>query len=68
MPGARALIDQARERGKRTTRLLTVDWPPLLERPIGEVREQLGIGPPPNYTRYVKNPDGWGLIPEELPN
>jgi ubiquinone biosynthesis protein COQ4 len=66
MPGARALLDQARERGRRTTRLLTVDWPPLLGRPIDEVREQLGIGPPPVYTRYMKNPDGRGLVPEIL--
>ena len=64
VPGGRELIRLADERGRRTRPLLTVDWAPLLSRPIDEVRETLGIGPPPTYTRYVKAPSGRGLVPE----
>jgi len=66
MPGAHALLDLASDRGERATCLATVDWERHLARPIDEVRTTLDIGPPPNYTRYVKNPSGRGLIPEAL--
>jgi ubiquinone biosynthesis protein COQ4 len=47
-PGGR-LIREGYRRGKRAKRLLEQDWEELLERPIDEVREELGVGPPPVY-------------------
>ena len=64
MPGASALLRDAEERAARIDWLLTRDWAVLLPLPIAEVREQLRIGPPPTYTRYVRNPKGRGLVPE----
>lgn len=66
MPGSHALVELARQRGKRSARLVTADWAQLLALPIDEVRDRLGIGPPPRYTRYVKNPLGSGVVPEQL--
>ncbi|MFK7896346.1 MAG: Coq4 family protein [Myxococcota bacterium] len=59
-----ALLDLAHQRGSKTTWLPVADWETLLARPIEEVRETLGMGPPPEYTRYTRNPNGRGLIPE----
>lgn len=67
-PGARALIDLARKRGARAIHIAMVRWEPLLAELIDEVRGTLGIGPPPSYTRYVRDPSGFGLVPEKLPN
>ncbi len=64
MPGARALLADAGERGARAQWLLAVDWEPLLAQPIDEVREALRIGQPPRYQRYVRSPSGFGLEPE----
>lgn len=64
MAGARALLREAEERAARIDWLPTRDWAALLPRPISEVRERLGIGPPPPYTRYVRKPGGFGLVPE----
>ena len=43
------LIRDAYRRGKRAKQLVGQDWEALLEQPIGEVREQLGVGEPPLY-------------------
>jgi ubiquinone biosynthesis protein Coq4 len=43
------LARQGYRRGKRAKPLLEEDWEALFERPIDEVREQLGVGPPPVY-------------------
>lgn len=64
MPGASALLRDAEERAARCDWLPTVDWPALLPLPLTRVREQLGIGPGPSYTRYVRNPGGFGVVPE----
>ncbi len=63
--GARELLSLAAERGAKTRPLHTVEWAPLLPRPIEEVRETLGMGPPPSYIRHVRKPSGFGLVPEE---
>jgi ubiquinone biosynthesis protein COQ4 len=47
-PGGK-LIREGYRRGRRAEPLLQQDWEELFERPIGEVREQLGIGAPPVY-------------------
>jgi len=64
VPGGLDLLKLAKRRGLETTPLFTVDWTSLLGRPIDEVREQLHLGPPPSYTRYVRSPEGFGLVPE----
>ena len=64
IPGARGLLREAEERAARIDWLPTRDWAVLLPLPIAEVRERLGIGPPPSYTRYVRKPRGFGLVPE----
>ena len=64
--GARELFALAGERSRKTRCLATVDWAPLLGRPIDEVRETLGMGAPPTYTRHMRNPNGRGLVPEPL--
>ncbi len=43
------LARQGYRRGKQAKPLLEQDWEALFERPIDEVREQLGVGPPPVY-------------------
>ncbi|MFQ5697390.1 MAG: Coq4 family protein [Myxococcota bacterium] len=43
------LIRQGFVRGLRAKWLLDQDWETLFERPIDEVREQLGVGAPPVY-------------------
>lgn len=47
-PGGK-LIREAYRRGKRAKRLVEQDWEALFERPIDEVRRELGIGNPPVY-------------------
>ena len=47
-PGGR-LIRQGFRRGRRAKRLMEQDWETLFERPIDEVREELGVGDPPTY-------------------
>ena len=64
--GGTDLIRIAEERGRATRPLLTLDWAPLLPRPIEEVREALGTGPPPVYTRLVRSDKGFGLVPDEI--
>lgn len=64
IPELPGLLDLARERGSRTVWLPVADWGTLLGRPIEEVRETLGMGAPPKYTRRIRNPNGRGLIPE----
>ncbi|MCP3984973.1 MAG: hypothetical protein GY723_11325 [bacterium] len=43
------LIRQGFRRGKRAKQLVEQDWEALFERPIDEVREELGVGAPPIY-------------------
>ncbi len=43
------LIREGYRRGRRARPLMEQDWEELLERPIDEVREQLGVGGPPVY-------------------
>ena len=62
--GAKALLSEARARAARAPWLATVDWEALLALPIEEVRDLLQLGPPPSYPRYVRNPRGFGLVPE----
>ncbi len=47
-PGGK-LIREGYRRGRRANRLVEQDWEELFERPIDEVREELGVGPPPVY-------------------
>ena len=42
------------------------DWEALLARPLDEVRETLRVGPPPAYVRHIRNPNGFGLVPEAI--
>lgn len=63
-PGAIALIDDARRRGRESSWLPVQDWEGLLPVPLDEARERLGLGPPPAYTRYFRvgrrlRPEGW---------
>lgn len=43
------LIREGYRRGKRAKRLVEQNWEELFERPIDEVREELGVGDPPVY-------------------
>jgi ubiquinone biosynthesis protein COQ4 len=43
------LARQGYRRGKQAKSLVEADWEALFERPIDEVREELGVGPPPVY-------------------
>jgi ubiquinone biosynthesis protein COQ4 len=43
------LIRQAFRRGRHAKPLALQNWEELFERPIGEVRDQLGVGDPPVY-------------------
>jgi ubiquinone biosynthesis protein COQ4 len=63
-PGARALLRGAWQRGKAAHWLPIQDWEGLLDRPLDEVRQRLRLGPPPQYTRYFRNPNGFGLVAE----
>jgi ubiquinone biosynthesis protein COQ4 len=54
VPGMRALLRDAYRRSKRAEWLLVADWEALLGQPLTRVREELGIGPPPSYTRYFQ--------------
>jgi ubiquinone biosynthesis protein COQ4 len=68
-PGTRRLLALARRRAEAAPWLPVQDWEALLERPLDEVRERLGVGPPPEYTQYVRAPGGRGLVakpPAEL--
>jgi ubiquinone biosynthesis protein COQ4 len=47
-PGGQ-LIREGYRRGKRAKRLVEQDWEALFERPINEVRHELGVGRPPVY-------------------
>jgi ubiquinone biosynthesis protein COQ4 len=66
IPEAKGLLDLAEKRGRESRWLATADWATLLRQPIEEVRSILGIGAPPTYTRYMRNPDGRGLVPEPI--
>ena len=63
-PGTRRLVALARERARRAPWLPALDWEALLPRPLGVLREELRIGPPPPYTRHFKRPGAFGLVPE----
>ena len=52
------------KQGQETTDLAAVDWAQHLAQPIGYVREILGLGEPPSYTRMMLNPNGRGIVPE----
>ena len=43
------LIRQAYWRGRRARWLIDQNWEALLERPLDALREELGVGPPPDY-------------------
>ena len=43
------LIREGFRRGRKARWLVDQDWETLFERPIDEVREELGVGPPPVY-------------------
>lgn len=45
------LMRQGFRRGLRSTWLVDQDWEALLQRPIDEVRRELGVGPPPVYAQ-----------------
>ena len=64
IPGAKALLQQSRARAARAPWLLTVDWETLLPLPLEEVQTTLNLGPAPDYVRHIRNPRGFGLIPE----
>lgn len=64
IPGAVPLLDLAKRRGRNARWLATADWAVLLAAPIDEVRQDLGIGEPPAYTRHVRAPSGFRLVPE----
>ena len=44
-----AFLREASERGRGAAFLPVADWEALLERPLEEVREELRVGPPPEY-------------------
>ena len=62
-PGTRALVRDARERGRNAKWLIVEDWERLLDRPLADVRKELGLGEPPRYTRHFRV--GGKLVPEE---
>lgn len=64
IPGTRRLVALARSRGRNAVWLPAEDWESLLALPLEEVRTRLGVGEPPIYTRYYRDPDGYRLIPE----
>ena len=66
LPGsnARALLADAEARATRAEWLMTADWEALLPLAIEEVRERLGIGEPPVYTRYYRVPGRFRIVPE----
>ncbi len=47
-PGGK-LIREGYRRGRRAKPLAEQDWEELFERPIDEVRKELGVGAPPDY-------------------
>ncbi len=47
---ARPMIRAAFRRGRRAAWLVAADWEGLLERPLAEIRIELGVGDPPSYT------------------
>lgn len=49
-PGFRALARDALRRGGDAVWLPVQDWETLLTRPLDEVRQTTGVGPPPRYT------------------
>ena len=53
-PDLLALIDDARRRGRDASWLPVQDWEGLLPVQLDEVRERLGLGPAPAYTRYFR--------------
>lgn len=49
LPWARPMIRAAYRRGKAAAYLPAVEWEKLLEKPLDEVRRELGVGVPPEY-------------------
>ena len=47
--GSRAVMLEGYRRGQRAAWLPAIEWESLLERPLGEVRSQLGLGSPAKY-------------------
>ncbi len=50
----RALIDEAKRRGREARWLPAQDWERLLEEPIDEVRAELGLNPPSFYAHRAE--------------
>ncbi len=48
-PDISGFLREASERGRGAAFLPAADWEALLERPLEEVREELRVGPPPEY-------------------
>ena len=48
-PGARRLMREGYRRGRRAAWFPGLEWETLLEQPLAQVREQLGVGAPPEY-------------------
>lgn len=55
---AEGAIRTAAERGRRTHLLVGADWEGLLDRPLVEVRQELGVSPPPDYVPVLSPADG----------
>ncbi len=58
----RALIDEAKRRGREARWLPAQDWERLLEEPIDEVRAELGLNPP---SFYADRPEAGRLRPKD---
>jgi ubiquinone biosynthesis protein COQ4 len=57
LPGARHTIFDGFKRGLRAAWLVAADWECLLAKPLEDVRTELRLGAPPNYTRvYTSDP------------
>lgn len=50
IPGARGVIARGFVRGLRAEWLAAVDWEAMLARPLADVRRELGLDDPPQYT------------------
>jgi len=57
LAGAPSVIWNGFRRGRRTAFLPAVDWEALLEQPLDHVRQQLGLGDPPNYAPLLRSAD-----------
>jgi ubiquinone biosynthesis protein COQ4 len=65
--GRHRVLKDARRRARQSVWMPVQDWEGLLARPLGEVRETLGLGPPPIYiplrgSLVADSPDGLSII------